>query len=117
MKNKIQQGDVMPYINETGAAIASGDPVLVGKVFGVAVTDIAIGKRGDLDLLGVFEIRKNNSDIEQGDQLYWDPDATPVGGASGAGALSTTSTDNTAVGKAWADAGPTATTVQIRLGL
>ncbi|MHC1701500.1 MAG: DUF2190 family protein [Humidesulfovibrio sp.] len=116
MAFKIQKGDRLPYTNSSGVDIASGDPVLVGATFGVAVADIADGESGTLDLKGVYEVRKAAGEaISLGGNLYWDADGDPQGAVSGTGCLTATSTDNVYAGKAFAAAGTTATVVQINL--
>lgn len=115
--NKICKGDRLNYTNASGATIASGSPVLVGKMLGVACTTMLNGESGVLDLEGVHEIRKAATTvITLGDDLYWDADGKPQGGLSGQGCLTNVSTDNVRVGKAFTAAASTATTVQIKLG-
>ncbi len=113
--NKVCKGDKLPYANASGVDIASGSPVLVGKIFGVACVNIADGETENLDIEGVYEIRKVTGAITQGADLYWDADGNPVGGPSGTGALTTTSSGNTYAGRAYAAATETAATVQIKL--
>jgi predicted RecA/RadA family phage recombinase len=116
--NEICKGDRMTYTNATGAAIASGDPVLVGKTLGVAVKDIAIGETETLHIERVFEIRKAATTvIAQGDNLYWDADGNPQGGTAGSGCLTNVATDNVYAGKAFAAAASTDSTVQIKLNV
>lgn len=56
MKNFVQKGN---YLEVTApAAIASGEGVLIGDLFGVAVTDIANSENGILSVDGVYEIAK-----------------------------------------------------------
>jgi predicted RecA/RadA family phage recombinase len=56
MKNFVQNGD---YLEITApATITSGQGVLIGDLFGVAVTDIASGANGILAVEGVYEITK-----------------------------------------------------------
>lgn len=112
-KKYVQPGDMMNYT--ASAAISSGDPVLVGVRLGVAEGDIANGGTGVLAMTGVHTVRKATGAITQGAALYWDADGNPVGGASGAGALTTTSTDNTLAGYAFKAAGSSDTTVEIKI--
>ncbi len=114
-KNHVCQGKVLDYANASGVDIASGSPVLVGKLMGVAVEDILDGFSGSVAVEEVFEIRKVTGAITQGADLYWDADGNPVGGPSGIGALTTTSSGNTYAGRAYAAATETAATVQIKL--
>ncbi len=120
--NKICKGDRMEYTNGTAAAISAGAPVLVSKLLGVALTDIAVGDTGVLDLDGVYELRKANGAINQGDNLYFDADGNPQGaatgnGLSGTGCLTTTAEGNVYAGKAYAAAGTTDAYVQIKLNV
>jgi len=89
MKNKIQNGRIIDYVNGTGSLIASGSLVIFGVLFGIAVTDIADGETGAVELEGVFELTKATGAIAQGAKVYWDGTAKKV---------TTTSTDNTAIG-------------------
>lgn len=69
MKNYVQNGD---YLEITAAAtISSGDGVLVGDLFGVAMTDIANGAKGTLAVKGVYEIAKA-TDVGSGGTI-WTP--------------------------------------------
>ena len=116
--NKIYKGDRLDWTNATGAAVAAGDPVLVSKTFGVALTDIAADASGVLDLEGVYEIRKaKNEAISQGDNLYWDADGDPQGAASGIGCLTATLSGNVYAGRAFAGALAADTVVQIKLNV
>ena len=56
MKNYIQEGEILPYT--AGADIKSGDLVEVGKLHGVAVTDIANGDTGSIALEGIYTLPK-----------------------------------------------------------
>lgn len=67
MKNFVQKGE---YLEVTApAAIASGDGVLIGDLFGVAVTDIANGENGILSVEGVYEIAKA-TDVGSGGTIW-----------------------------------------------
>lgn len=108
------EGRKMPYT--ASAAIESGDPVVVGSRVGIAQGDIANGASGILDMGGVYELPKANGAISQGALVYWDPDGNPQGGESGAGAIATTSaTGNTLAGYAFAAAGATDETVEVKI--
>lgn len=107
--NLIQQGDVIPYVNGTGSDIASGDFVpLTAFGGGVALVDIADDDTGSVALTGVWTLAKKTTEVfAQGCVLYWD--ATNE-------YLTTTSTDNTAVGGAFRSALAADTTAELRLG-
>lgn len=73
MKNYVQEGD---YLTITAAStISSGDGVMVGDLFGVAVTDIANGSTGVLATKGIYDIEKA-TDVGSGGTIwnpaYWD---------------------------------------------
>lgn len=71
MKNKVQQGKKLDFVNTTGAAILSGDLVIFGALVGVAITDIGTGETGAVDLEGVYTFAKAAGAITQGAKLYW----------------------------------------------
>lgn len=105
MKNYIQKGDVITVT--AAAAIESGDAVVVGTKVGVAVKDAAIGEKVAVSLEGVYELPKKAADnIAVGALCYWDADP---------GEITTTATDNTLAGIAFAAAGTSTTTVQVKL--
>jgi predicted RecA/RadA family phage recombinase len=104
-KSFIQRGDVMDYV--ATAAVVSGQVVLFGVRVGVAITDIAIGQQGAVQVEGVWELAKNPPDnIAQGALLYWDNVNSR---------FTTTSAGNTLAGYAYAAAAATTTTVRIKL--
>ncbi len=72
--NFIQDGEVMDYIATT--AVSSGDVVTINQRIGIALTDIAPGKTGALQVTGVFELPKDTTvSFSQGDLAYWDASA------------------------------------------
>jgi predicted RecA/RadA family phage recombinase len=71
MKNYVQPGNTItltaPY------AVASGDGLLVGSVFGVAAGDAANAETVEAALIGVFDLKKVASQAwSAGDKVYWD---------------------------------------------
>ncbi|MGT2507906.1 DUF2190 family protein [Cupriavidus basilensis] len=105
MKNFVQCGDTLtitaPY------ALNSGDAVLVGKIFGVAVANIANGADGEVITEGVFDVTALSTDTPaQGAVLYWDTVNKR---------LTTTSAGNTRVGVATVAKANGVTTARIRL--
>lgn len=71
MKNSIQCGSILTLL--AAAAVNAGDAVLVGKIFGVAVTNVAAGANGEFLTTGVFELPALAADVAaQGAVLYWD---------------------------------------------
>lgn len=71
MKNYVQPGNTItltaPY------AVAAGDGLLVGSVFGVAAGDAANAETVEAALVGVFDLKKVASQAwVVGDKIYWD---------------------------------------------
>jgi predicted RecA/RadA family phage recombinase len=90
MKNFIQKGHTLTLLFAAGAV--AGQAVLVGKIFGVAVADVAAGDTGEATTEGVFELPALGTDVAaQGAILYWDAVNSR---------LTTTAAGNTRVGVA-----------------
>ena len=90
MKNYVQPGNTItltaPY------AVASGDGLLVGSIFGVASSTAAIGEPIETALVGVFDITKIGSQAwTVGAKVYWDNTNKRC---------TTVATDNTLIGAA-----------------
>ena len=90
MKNYVQSGHTItltaPY------AVASGDGLRVGSIFGVAAGDATSGATVEAALVGVFDLRKVASQVwAPGDKIYWDDDKKEA---------TKTATSNTLVGVA-----------------
>ena len=71
MKNYVQPGNTItltaPY------AVASGDGLLVGAIFGVAAGTAALGESVEAALTGVYDLKKVASQAwAAGDKVYWD---------------------------------------------
>ena len=71
MKTYVQPGNTItltaPY------AVASGDGLLVGSIFGVASGTAALGETVEAALTGVFDITKIGSQAwTVGAKIYWD---------------------------------------------
>lgn len=71
MKNYVQPGNTItlaaPY------AVASGDGLLLGAIFGVAVAAALIGGPVEVTLTGVFDLKKVGTQAwAAGDKIYWD---------------------------------------------
>lgn len=77
MKKVIEQcGEVRNYTNGTGSDIKSGDVVVLGNGIGIAVTDIANGGVGAVDLEGIALLDAvNDTAFAQDDWLLWDTNA------------------------------------------
>ncbi|RJL22159.1 DUF2190 family protein [Paracoccus siganidrum] len=90
MKNFVQPGNTItltaPY------AVASGDGLLVGAIFGVAAGTAASGDPVEAALVGVFDLKKTASQAwAVGDKVYWDNTAKEA---------TKTTTSNTLIGVA-----------------
>ena len=90
MKNFVQPGNTItltaPY------AVASGDGLLVGAIFGVAAGSAASGDPVEATLTGVFDLKKVASQAwAAGDKVYWDNTAKEA---------TKTTTSNTLIGVA-----------------
>lgn len=71
MKNFIQPGESLEIT--APAALASGEGVLIGSLFGVASGDIANGAQGVIKTRGVFDLPKAASQAwDLGAPIYWD---------------------------------------------
>ncbi|SIN98948.1 DUF2190 family protein [Vannielia litorea] len=107
MKNFVQKGEAITVA--APAAVASGEGVLVGALFGVASGDAASGEDVTIQTLGVFELPKASTDVVTvGAAVYWD--ATE-------GEVTVTATDNTFIGHAVAAAGNPSGTARVRLSV
>ena len=90
MKNYVQPGNTItltaPY------AVASGDGLLVGSIFGVASGTAALGETVEAALTGVYDLKKVASQAwAAGDKVYWDNTAREA---------TKTTTSNTLIGVA-----------------
>ena len=90
MKTFIQPGHALTLI--APHAVASGDGVLVGSLFGIAIHDAADGTEVETQLTGVVDMAKAPSQAwSQGDKVYWDNTNKRA---------TTVATDNTLIGVA-----------------
>ncbi|WP_305817540.1 DUF2190 family protein [Photobacterium leiognathi] len=86
------------------AAIKSGEPVAIGSIVVVALSDIAIGQQGEAKADGVWSLPKAAGAIEQGAVVYLAD-----------GEISTVDT-GTYAGIAWQSAGAGDAHVNVKLG-
>ena len=94
MATYIQQGEFVDY-TPIGAGVAAGDVVALGDdFFGVALRDIADGEKGALATGGIFEFVSTGT-VAAGALVFWDSENKRV---------STSSADNTYIGRASAAA-------------
>lgn len=105
MKNFIQKGMTLTLL--AAAAIQSGEAMLVGKIFGVAMANVAAGATGEFETEGVFELPALSTDVAaQGAILYWD---------AANKRLTTTASGNTRVGVAIAAKANGAATAMLKI--
>ena len=105
MKNYVQKGENITL--PAPAAVVSGAPVLVGKLFGIAAGDAAQGAPLDLVTTGVFRLPKVSTQaVEIGAKLYFD---------AAAGLVTTTAGSNAYVGVAVEPAANPSGEVAVRL--
>ena len=104
MKNCVADGNTIDFT--ATADLASGAPVLLGKVLAVSLGNVVTGEVGVGVTEGVFELPKVTADdITQGGQVYIKAD----------GMITSTASGNTLAGKAWADAPNPSDTVWVKV--
>jgi predicted RecA/RadA family phage recombinase len=117
--NYVQDGKTVEYSNDTGAEIASGSPVALSAMIGVAITDIADGDDGDLVTEGVFTLPKDSEDdIAQGADVYLNASGEITSSSSETETDDDgveTETENTLAGKAWDAAVASSTDINVKL--
>lgn len=105
MKNFVQHGDTLTLTPP--AAVASGEAILLGKIFGVAVAALLANVPGEFVTEGVFDLPALGTDTATvGAILYWD---------TANKRLTTTAAGNTRVGVAVAAKANGDATVRIKL--
>lgn len=70
-----QEGDLLPWTNSTGAAVAAGTAVLIGSKVGFVQVDTANGATGTVFMEGVHLYAKNTgagTGGAMGVKAYWD---------------------------------------------
>lgn len=73
MKNYVQVGDTVTlHVPDQTDGISSGDGLVVGSIFGVAVTDVEPDSDGEFKTTGVFDLPKTTGEAwTQGQRIYW----------------------------------------------
>jgi predicted RecA/RadA family phage recombinase len=72
--NHIQPGKVIDWV--ANATVTANTVVVIGKILGVALADIASGAAGPVQIEGVFRVPKvSGAVIAQGENLVWDASA------------------------------------------
>ncbi len=111
-KNFVSDGDVIPWTNNSGQAVASGQVVVIGHQLGVALVAIAADATGSVALGGVFTVPKvPAATFEQGEKLLWDASANAFDASAAAAAAG----DVTGAAFAWAAGTAGQATVEVRL--
>ncbi|MFN7177224.1 MAG: DUF2190 family protein [Thermaurantiacus sp.] len=78
MKNYLQNGHVITVTTPTGG-IASGDPLIVGSIFGVAAYSAAEGDPLELATTGVYKLPKATAAVlTVGARVTWDNTAKNI---------------------------------------
>ncbi|GHT47873.1 hypothetical protein AGMMS49965_26060 [Bacteroidia bacterium] len=93
MKNLVEDGKTIKY-TVAGADVKSGDPVVIGSLVGVAVTDGAVGDTIAVALEGVYSLPKDSAAITKGAKAY-------VKVTEGVAAVTATATGATLAGYAF----------------
>ena len=76
--NRVQDGKVLQFTNG-GSAMSSGDAVVIEKLVGVALVDIANGASGSVAITQVYNLPKVDAAvIAQGEQVHYDVSASEV---------------------------------------
>lgn len=72
--NYVRDGKTLPFT--AGAAYSSGDVVVIGKIMGVVINDVASGAVGEAYIEGVFDLPKVDAAvIAEGENVIWDASA------------------------------------------
>jgi predicted RecA/RadA family phage recombinase len=112
MNNYKQPGELRDWINGSGAAVVSGEVVVVGEQLGIATVDIASTETGTVSFVGVFEVPKVSAGvIADGERVMYDASAA----AFDDNAASPATGDVTAAAVAVGPAIATAVTMLIQL--
>ncbi|MEO5364523.1 MAG: DUF2190 family protein [Magnetococcus sp. DMHC-8] len=85
MRNYIQPGDTVTVI--APATVNSGEGLLIGALFGVAVTTAVTGANVEMVTEGVVDLPKAAVGVTQGAKVYWDNSAKNVTTTAGANTL------------------------------
>jgi predicted RecA/RadA family phage recombinase len=104
MQNLVQKGITLRYTNTGSELIPGGSLVVLPGCVGVAVKDIEPGRSQALNVVGVYELPKEEAAIALGAPVYVDGD----------GKISATPSDNPA-GVAWEAAAPAALVAKVNI--
>lgn len=67
-----QRGETLDYT--PAQAVKNGAVVSLGTRIGIAGSDIAANEQGQIHVVGVFEVAKDNAEIALGAAVYYDAD-------------------------------------------
>lgn len=73
-------GDVIDHT--PAAALTAGQMLQVGGRAAMAVSDIAAGVLGAIQVVGIIKVNAAAVTGNEGDNVYWDENGTPVGGST-----------------------------------
>jgi predicted RecA/RadA family phage recombinase len=96
----IQPGDTITLI--APRALNPGDGVLVGALFGIALSTAASGANIETRTRGVWDVAKAAGAVTQGQKLYWDNAAFNVTTTAGGNTIIGVATQAAASGDATA---------------
>lgn len=101
-RNYVQPGETLTLIAPRN--VTSGQGMLVGGIFAVALANAAAGAPVEARRVGVFDMAKATGSWTQGQKLYWDNTAfnltTNASGTTLVGAAAQTQASADAVGRA-----------------
>ncbi|MBU2671791.1 DUF2190 family protein [Hafnia paralvei] len=103
--NFVQDGNVIEVVNGNADVISSGEPIVIGDIVGVAITDIPVGDAGAAMVSGVFLLPKLAADV------------IPMGKkvALKDGKIQLDATDAVAAGIAWEAADKNSAMIEVKL--
>ncbi len=103
-KNYNQSGNVITVT--APQPVLGGEGIVIEKLFGIATHAAQAGEELELNLVGVFRLPKDGTDISLGQRVYWNKTANVI---------TTTASSNTLVGVAVENAAISVTQVSVRL--
>ena len=106
MRNYVQKGDTITLTVPAGANVQSGDPILVGAIFGVCTYRPSAGAEVEVGVVGVYNLAKAAGQLDVGDLAYFDPSS---------GLITAVDTGTALVGTVIATVAADAPTVLVRL--
>lgn len=86
MKNFVMPGKTIT-LTAPGPGVTSGQPVLIGSLFGVCAFSAATGAPVEVTCEGVFDLAKAAVVIDEAAAVYWDAGASKVTNVGGGNKL------------------------------